>query len=303
MKKLLNYLLFYLILVPLSLLPLRVLYAISSILSPIFQHIIQYRRKIIIQNLQKSFPNKTQTQLKTIQNQYYNHLLDVFLEAFKMLSISRKNLKERYKCNNPEILKPYYDRQQSVILVSAHYNNWEYMVLSLDMQFPFHGIGVGKRMSNQSFGSLMHQKRTRYGTEVCYSDNVNEVLSHHEKERNPCAYMLLADQSPNDSHKSFWTLFLNQDTPVIFGPEHLSKKYNYPVFFYRVNKVKRGYYTFDIIPISDHPKETEYGEITLKYLSFLEQTIKENPQYWLWSHRRWKHTRPQNIYQDRFIKK
>ncbi|MFA6199865.1 MAG: lysophospholipid acyltransferase family protein [Bacteroidales bacterium] len=302
MKRIADYLLFYCVLLPLSLLPIWFIYLIASITAFILQYVIKYRAKIIDDNLKNSFPELSIKEIKQIKTKFYKHLADIFLEAFKMLSISRKNLMRRYKCNNPEILKPYYDKGQSIILVSAHYNNWEYMVLSLDMQFFHHGIGVGKRMTNKSFGDLMHHKRTRYGTEVCYTDNVKEIIAKHENDKTPCAYMLLSDQSPNDSHKCYWTEFLHQDTPVIYGAEYLSKKYNYPVFYYKVNKVKRGYYTFDIIPISDNPNETEYGEITTKHLFQLEKAIKANPPYWLWSHRRWKHKRPENIYQDKFIK-
>lgn len=303
MKRIFDYILFYYVLLPLSLLPMWLLYGISSLTAYFLQYIIGYRSKVIEKNLLLSFSELSIEERKKIKSQFYKHLADVFLEAFKMLSISRKNLMKRYKCNNSEILKPYYDKGQSVILVSAHYNNWEYMVLSLDLQFSHHGIGVGKRMTNKSFGDLMHKKRTRYGTEVCYTDNVKEIISKHENDKNPCVYMLLSDQSPNDSHKCYWTEFLHQDTPVIFGPEYLSKKYNYPVFYYKVNKEKRGYYSFDIIPITDSPNETSYGEITKKHLLQLEKAIKTNPPYWLWSHRRWKHTRPENIYQDKFINK
>lgn len=175
------------------------------------------------------------------------------------------------------------------------------MVLSLGMHFPFQGVGVGKRMSNKVFGDLMHKKRTRYGTSVCYSDNVREVIEKKRKEKKPTIFMLLADQSPNDKHKCYWTEFLNQDTPAIFGPENLAKKENFPVIYYRVSKVKRGYYSFELIPLEDKPQETKYGEITLRYLNELEKTINEAPPYWLWSHKRWKHKRPENIYQDKFI--
>lgn len=291
MKKIGNYILFYIVLIPLSWLPMWFLYLISSLLSFILEHIIGYRTMVVENNLRNSFPELTEKEIQKIKNKFYKHLADIFLEAFKMLSISKKNLMKRYNCINPEILKPYFDNKQSVLLVSAHYNNWEYMVLSLDMQINHHGIGVGKRMSNKVFGDLMHKKRTRFGTEVCYADNTKETFEHYEKENIPCAYMLLSDQSPNDKHRCYWTRFLNQDTPVIFGAESLAKKYNYPIFYYTVRKLKRGYYSFEISPITDNPQETAYGEITENHLSFLEKSIKENPQYWLWSHKRWKHKR------------
>lgn len=303
MKKIGYYLVFYCLLVPLSLLPMWMLYGISNLISFILQHILKYRVKVVETNLKKSFPNKTEEELKTIKNQFYNHLSDVFIEGLKILTISKTNLIKRYSCQNKEILDKYYQNNQSLIFVSSHHNNWEYMVLSLGMQFPFQAVGVGKRMTNSTFGNLMHKKRTRYGTEVCYSDNVKALIEQKKQEKTPTIFMLLADQSPNDKHKCYWTEFLNQDTPVIFGPENLAKKENYPIIYYRVNKIKRGYYSFELIPLEDKPQETQYGEITLKYLSELEKTIKQAPQYWLWSHKRWKHQRPKSIYQDKFIKK
>lgn len=303
MQKIFNNILFYLVLIPLSLLPLWILYGIADVLKFVLQHIVKYRKEVVEKNLKNSFTEASTEELKIYKNKFYKHLSDIFIEGLKILTISKKNVLKRYKCNNPEILDSYYKRGQSVLLLSSHFNNWEYMVLSLGMQFPYQGIGVGKRMTNKSFEKLMHIRRTRYGTKVCYNDNVKEVFEKNEKEKIPSAYMLLSDQSPNDTYKCFWTEFLNQDTPVIFGGEYFAKKYNYPVFYYKVNKEKRGYYSFDLIPLSLNPMEEEYSQITQKYVSLLENTIKANPPYWLWSHKRWKHKRPDKVYQDSFIKK
>jgi KDO2-lipid IV(A) lauroyltransferase len=298
MKKVFNIIFFYAFLIPLSLLPLWILYSIADFIAFLLKEVIKYRKQTIEQNLKNSFPESSNEELKTYKNIFYKHLADIFIEAFKALTISKRNVLKRYKCNNPELIEPYFKDGKSILLLSSHYNNWEYMVLSLGMQFSFHGIGVGKRMSNKSFEYLMHKRRTRFGTEVCYNDNVKEVFKKYEKEHKSCAYMLLSDQSPNDTFKSYWTNFLNQDTPVIFGGEYFAKKYNYPVFYYKVNKERRGYYSFDIVPLSINPQEEEYSQITLKYVSLLEKTIEKNPPFWLWSHKRWKHKRPEKIYQD-----
>lgn len=295
MKKILLYFVFYGVLIPISLLPIWILYGISNLLSIVLQYLVKYRVEIVETNLKKSFPNKTKKERDRIKKEFYNHLSDIFMEALKMLTISKKNLLKRYSCQNKEVLDKYYKHNQSIILVSSHYNNWEYMVLSLGMQFSFQGLGVGKRMSNKVFGDLMHKRRTRYGTEVCYSDNFKRLIEERKQDKTPTIYMLLADQSPNDKHRCYWADFLNQDTPIIFGPENLSKKENLPIIYYKVSKIKRGYYSFKLIPLEDRPRKTEYGEITLKYLRQLEGTIEQSPQYWLWSHRRWKHKRPKDI--------
>ena len=244
MKLILNYILFYGFLIPLSLLPMRFLYFLSNIVKFLLYNIAGYRKKVVMENLSFSFPNKSEAELKEIASKFYSHLADLFLEAVKMLTISKKNLMKRYKCVNPEILSSYYPHR-SIILVSAHYNNWEYMVASLAMQFDFHAIGVGKRMSNEVFEKLMHKKRTRYGTEVCYADNSRKVFEQYHNNK-PCVYMLLSDQSPNDINKCYWIDFLNRKTAFIYGCEYFAKKYDYPVFFYHVKKIKRGYYEFEI---------------------------------------------------------
>ncbi|MDR1006000.1 MAG: lysophospholipid acyltransferase family protein [Bacteroidales bacterium] len=289
MNKALTFILFNCLLVPLSRLPMRVLYCISDFVAFVLYDVVKYRKQVVFQNLQNSFPNLNSKQINDISKKYYAHLADLLVEAVKMLTISKQRLTERYKCLNKEILEPYFEKNQSVILMSAHYNDWEYMVLSLDLQFSHHGIGVGKAMSNKAFEHLMHLKRTRYGTEVVYADSIREVFQKYEDIKTPCAYMMLFDQSPNNVKKSYITTFLSQKTAVIYGPEYFAKKYNFPVFFYAVRKVKRGYYEFDLKLLCEDSQSSKYGEITDNALSALSSLINEHPQYWLWSHKRWKH--------------
>ena len=289
MEKLLSHVLFYGILMPISLLPMRLLYLLSDVICFILKHIVKYRKNVILSNLRNSFPEKDEKEIRRIADKYYVHLSDLVVESIKMLTISRKNLLKRYKCTNPSILYPYFSTGRSVLLVSAHYNNWEYMVASLELQLKHHGIGVGKRMSNKTFEELVFKRRTRYGTEVCYADNSRKVLEDYDKAGKACAYMLLSDQSPNNTKKCYWTDFLHQKTAVIYGPEYIAKKYDYPVFFYKVSKTKRGYYSFEIVKLTDEPRQTPYGWICEQALMQLKSMLDAHPQYWLWSHRRWKH--------------
>lgn len=293
MSKVLNYILFYCILMPLSLLPMRVLYILSDFISFLLKNVVKYRKNVIISNLRNSFPEKSEAEIEKITAEYYSHLADLLAEAAKMLTISKKRLLKRYKCVNTDILLPFKERNQSVILASAHYNNWEYMVASLDMQTPHLGIGVGKRMSNKTFEKLAFEKRTRYGTQVCYADNVRQVMETNISNKTTTAYMLLSDQSPNNSKKCYWTTFLNQPTAMIYGAEYFAKKYDLPVFFYRTEKVKRGYYEIRFELICDNPQSTDYGFITESIAVKTEEMIRKAPQYWLWSHRRWK-LKPEN---------
>lgn len=281
--------LFWLIFYPLSLLPLRLLYAIAYVFYLISHYLIKYRRKVITDNLQKSFPEKSIKEIAELRRLFYHHLAHIAAEMMKMLTISQKELKKRYYCTNPELVNHYFEQGKSVILMSSHYNNWEWMVLSLDSLFQHHGIGVGKPNSNKVFEKLINKARTRYGTEVVFANSVRETFEHYELNGPPAAYMMLSDQSPANPNKSYKTSFLNQPSAILFGSEYFAKKYNLPVLYYRIIKDKPGFYRIEVELISDAPNETKHGEITEKYIQLLEDTIRQKPEYWLWSHKRWKH--------------
>ena len=280
--------LFYLILYPLSIIPLRILYGVFYLFYILITYIFKYRKSVTIENLKFSFPEKSEKEISFLFKQYQRHLTHIAAEMLKMLTLSRKQLAKRYYCSNPELVNAYFKEKKSVILVSSHYNNWEWMVLALDSMFAHHGIGVGKANSNKEFERLINIARTRYGSEVVFADHVRDTFEHYIAENEPCAYMMLSDQSPNNLKKAFYTKFLNQDSAMIYGAEYFAKKYDFPVFYYQVIQDQPGYYHVELELISETPQQTEYGEITEKYVQLLEKTIQKNPQYWLWSHKRWK---------------
>lgn len=280
---------FYLIFYPLSLLPLCVLYIIGHLFYLIIYYIIRYRRKITTQNLRNAFPGKSEKEIAKLRRKYYRHLAQIAAEMLKMLTMTKKQVMRRYRCENPEIVTRFYEEGRSVILMSSHYNNWEWMILSLAMQYPHHAVGVGKANSNKVFEKLINRARTRYGTEVVFADHVRELFESNEQNRRLSAYMMLSDQSPNNIHKSYKTLFLNQPTGMIFGAEYFAKKYNIPIIYYEIIKTGIGRYKIFNQLITDAPQQTNHGEITERYTRLLEATIQRQPEFWLWSHRRWKH--------------
>lgn len=282
------YLLFYGLLYPLSLLPMQILYTLAYPIYITLTYIIKYRKRITIENLTFSFPNKTHAEILTLYKLYNRHLSHIIVEMLKMLTISKKNLDKRYYCKNPEIVNSYFEQKKSIILLSAHYNNWEWMILQLDSMFKHHGVGVGKANSNKKFEYLINKARTRYGTEVVFADHVRELFEKNNTEQTPAAYMMLSDQSPNNLKKSYITNFLNQESCMIFGGEYFAKKYDLPVFYYQVVQDKPGYYHIELELITKNPNTTQHGEITKKYSQLLEKTIRQKPEFWLWSHRRWK---------------
>lgn len=293
---------FYGILMPIAWLPLKILYLLGDLAYIIVYYVLRYRRKIVWRNLTKSFPNKEESELKKIEKLYYKHICDLLAEAIWMLRAKPMQLMDHYKVTNREVVNKYYENGQSIILLSSHYNNWEFMVASLNFQLLHHGVGVGKPLDNKSFGFYLTKKRARYGTEIVDQTNVRDVMAFYDKYKVPTAYMMLSDQSPSNPHKSYWTEFLCQDTAFLYGAEHFARKYNYPVLYYSVRKIKRGYYEVTFSELcKDVTTAPEYS-ITERYAKLLEQIIKEQPEYWLWSHRRWKLTHEGRIQKNGKLK-
>jgi len=271
-----------------SYLPLSVLYIKFYSFYLVITYIIKYRKKITLENLTLSFPEKSQNEFFILYKLYQKHLTDLGAEMVKMLSISKKRVAKRYKCTNPELVNQFYRQGKSVILMSGHYNNWEWMVLRLDDMFLHHGIGVGKANTNKVFEKWINKKRTRFGTEVVFADAVRDTFEQNFQQNKLCTYMMLSDQSPGNLKKSYVTTFLNQKSCMIYGAEYFAKKYDLPVIYYEVIKIKRGFYKVELELITENLNETSNGEIIEKYVQLLEKTIEKAPQYWLWSHKRWK---------------
>ena len=278
---------------PLAWLPLRVLYVIGDILCPVLRCVIRYRRRVVRENLERSFPQMTQKELKRIERRYYHHICDLLAEGVWGLRATPRQLLAHYRITNPGLVTPCFEQGRSVVLMSAHYNNWEMMIASLNFQLLHHGVGVGKEVRQKPFGQLLTLKRARYGTEIVDRTDVRQVMDYYDRYRVPVAYMMLADQTPSNSKKCLWTTILNQETAFLYGSEHFARKYDWPVFYYTVRKVRRGYYEVDLEPLATEPCKEPEGDITRRYAARLEQTISEAPEYWLWSHRRWKLVRKQ----------
>ena len=284
----LTYFFIWFICYPLSILPMAVLYLLAVPIYWVINYLIRYRRKIILQNLRQSFPEKSDREIRRLMNRYYWHLSQLVVEMIKMLTLPKWMLKYRYYCANPELVNRYYEQGKSVILMSSHYNDWEWMIIALDNMFQHHGVGVGKANSDKVFEKLVNRARTRYGTEVVFADTVRETFARYEENHQPTAYMMLADQSPNDKHRCYVTDFLHQKTGFIYGPEHFARQYDIPVLYYQVVKERMGRYRVEVQVITEHPNEEPQYSITQRYTELLAQTIQQDPAFWLWSHRRWK---------------
>ncbi len=287
-------LLFYLV-IPfiylLSLLPFPVLYVISYGVYILLYHIIGYRKEVVIDNLRRSFPEKSEAEIKKIGKDYYRYLCDLFLETFKTLTISRKSMLKHcsFAPGALELFNKLADEKRSVILVLGHYGNWEWagntfsLLCKQQLYVIYHPIG------NKYFDQLMYKMRTRFGTKLISMKNTFREMIANRNELNITAF--IADQTPSNQN-AYWTNFLHQDTPVFRGTEIIAKKLDKPVVYISINKLSRGYYQMNAEMLCADPSTTTEGQISEMHTRRLEQDIIARPDIWLWSHRRWKHKRP-----------
>ncbi len=277
----------------LAILPFRVLYVLSDILYLKIYYIIRYRKSVVFQNLQNSFPDKTQKEIKKIAKQFYKNFCDHLVEMNKTRAMGADQIKEKVKIKNPELLNEYVQSKKSVIILTGHIMNWEWAGANLQTYFPeFKCIVTAKPLSNQFLNDYIMEERNKHVLVV----NAKYILKTLIQYKNsPTLTFLIADQRPPQNELDYWTTFLHQDTPFFLGAEKISRSFNYPVLYFYSKKIKRGYYETEIIKISDTPKLTKEFEITESYTRLLEQTILQQPDNWLWTHKRWKFSKINNL--------
>lgn len=249
-----------------------------------------YRRKVVLTNLRNSFPEKSEKELKVIAKKFFHHLSDMFFETFKLYRISEKELKKRIQFENTELIDRYYDEGKDVIAVLGHYGNWEWMP-SMDLFVKTNGCQVYQTLRSKEYDKYMFDLRSRWGT-LNFTMKASYRSMHKLRMDNKRFLIgMISDQSPRKNKIQHYTTFLNQDTPVHLGAEKMAVKTNSPVVFVRIEKPKRGYYKVTLEPLFENPTETKEFEITDTFNKRLENLIKEKPEFWLWSHKRWKHKR------------
>lgn len=269
-----------------SLVPLRFLYLFSDLLHNFIRGVMRYRRKVVFTNLKNSFPGKTDAALRSIARRYYRHLSDILVESLKSFSMREEDLVNRYRYTNPELLNEYFEQGKSVICVAGHYGNWEWGGAASGIQISHKPIGFYKPLSNPYIDEYVQKTRatgrTRLASITCTAETFNQDWGE------PVVFFMIADQSPSSPRLAYWVDFLNQDTATLHGPEKYARIHRLPVFFASVNKVRRGYYTVTFTLVASDPEQIKTGEITTRFMNLLEQEIKNQPAYYLWSHRRWK---------------
>lgn len=287
--KWLGYILTYSFIWLLHLLPERILFLLSDLLYFLMYHVAGYRKKVVFENLRKAFPEYDDIKIKAIAKKFYRHLSDLFLETSVIHFYSEKKIKNRMRYENPELVKNFLDSGKQVMAVLGHYGNWEYLTsLCLATDYPF--IGIYKPLGNKYFDRMIQDSRKTFGGEVVPMKHIARKLIEKNRQGEQLTTLFLGDQSPVLSQVQYWTKFMGQDTPVYLGAEKLAKKLDAAVVFIKIRKIARGRYSTEFELISDRPKEMELYAITDAHVRILEDLIREAPEYWLWSHRRWKHS-------------
>lgn len=288
--KFLTAIFYYGFIIPISHLPFRVLYVISDGLYFVIYRVIGYRRKIVQQNISRSFPAKTKAEQKQIVKKFYRHLCDLVVESLKVFTISQAEVSQRMKVVNPAFMDRFYEQGKTVIMAGGHYNNWELFAVAIDASIRHKAVAIYKPLTSLFFDKKMRESRSKYGLEMISTKKVEEEF---KRDNAPLRAIIFAfDQSPRSAKRSYWSTFLNQDTAMLFGVEKYAKEYNLPVVYARINKVSRGHYITEFVESIEDPGNTNYGEITERMNDLLEKDILSQPEYWLWSHKRWKHKRP-----------
>lgn len=271
-----------------SKMPFFILYRISDFVAFLLNHVIGYRKEVILENLRNSFPEKSEEEIKKIWVQFNKNFSDQMVETLKMFTISKKELSKRLVYDNPEILTRYAKEGRSIMVCTAHYGNWEYAI-----GFPFTIPGfdaynvVYAPIENKYINNRIIETRERFGIELM---SMKETMQKIRKQPNHgIVYGFLFDQSPHKSRVKYDLLFLNQITPVHLGTENVSKMKNAVVIYLNIHRIKRGYYKATPTLITEKPNETPQYEITKQIFKKLEEIIKDDPSQWLWSHRRWKY--------------
>ena len=287
MQRLLYYLL-YPILWLVSILPMWLLYIKSSALYIITYYIIGYRKKVVKNNLNLVFPDHSSEEINRIAKGFYKHLCDIIFETIESLTISEKVISKRFQFENLELLEELKAKGKSTLLMSGHYANWEWMGI-LNKKTSYKCYAVYKKLDNPYFDSLVKNIRGRFGAETITNKKIVPLLFRNAKKNINSAALILSDQSPKKNAYKHRDTFMGIDVPVFTGTEELAKRLDFAAVYLKIKKIKRGYYKASFELLAENPKEYPDFEITRMFLTEIENQIKEQPEFYLWSHKRWKH--------------
>ncbi len=284
---------FYFILILIGIMritPFFIIYFVSDILYIIFYYLISYRKKTVYDNLQKVFPNKSKGDINKIAKKFYKNLADIIIEGFKGFAMTEKQMLNRFIALNPEVANKYFDQGKDIIILGSHYANWEWGAVACGTQFKHKTAVLYKPLKNKMFDNYVRNKRARFGVDLVPITNTRDYFILTKKQA--VAYVMLADQSPSNQKKAIWVDFFKHKTAFLHGPERYAKMFNIPIVYFDVQRVKRGFYTLNVIDISKDYTSIQKDGLTKIFVSIIEKIIQKKPEDWLWSHKRWKYKSP-----------
>lgn len=273
----------------LTLPPLKFLYFISDIFYFIVYYLIAYRKAVVFGNLKNAFPDKNDSEITKIAKKYYQHICDSLIEALKSINLSYNKIQKRYNFKNLEIFDELFNQEKDMVLLLGHYGNWEWMN-TFPPNVKYTVLAIYQPLQNKTFDRIMNYLRGKFGVIPVPMNDVYKCLLNYKNKNQRVLTYFLADHRP---HKSthFWTNFLNQEASFHLGAEKIAKKLDQAVVLMIANKVKRGYYEINFEILCENAKITDEFEITSSFVSKMEEIIKRKPEYWTWSHKRWKYKR------------
>ncbi|WP_040496649.1 lysophospholipid acyltransferase family protein [Fulvivirga imtechensis] len=270
----------------LSRLPMNMLYIISDVMFFVIFYLAGYRKRVVVGNIGRSFPGKSNDEVRAIAKEFYKRFMDFTVETLKAITITREELTSRVKFLNVPDVQRYADARQSILVVASHQFNWEWALLTGCIVLPFPVDAVYQRLTNRSFNDLMVKTRGRFGGQPIEKSRIlREIVKNPDRLK---ALGIVADQSPRSKSPKYWTTFLHQDTAFYLGAEQIAKAAKYPVFFFKVKRVKRGSYTVELVKLADPPYNKNGHDILEAYARATEDAVQEDPAGYLWSHKRWK---------------
>lgn len=274
-------------------LPFGFLYKLSDLFFIVVYYISGYRKNVVLENLKKAFPEKSEKEIKLISKKYYRHLCDLITETIKMGRMKESDFRKRMVFENAELINNFYNQGRSVVVLTMHYSNWEWSsCLPLSVKHKI--LGVYKPLNNNYFDAYVNENRGNMGSHLISNSSVLRAIVEAEQKNERVFIWLAADQTPPSFHK-FWMKFLNRDAMFYPGPASISRRFNHPVFFQKIEKTARGKYTSSFELLFENPTEKTDVEIMKAYIEKMEEVIHNTPEYYLWSHRRWKHKRPADV--------
>jgi Kdo2-lipid IVA lauroyltransferase/acyltransferase len=274
-----------------TLLPLKILYLFSDLLYFVLYYIVSYRRKVVEINLKNSFPEKSDEERRLIEKKFYRHLADLTVEILKMTHMSKKEQIRRYTYTNLDIINKLKENKRDIIAVVAHYNNWEWPTLLPDFT-KYKTIIIYKPLQNKYFNNSMNNQRSKFGIVLTPTSHViRDIIENKRKQINTLS-VFISDQIPARGDIKYWSTFLNQDTAVYTGAGKIAAKYDMAMIYFNIQKVKRGYYNLNVELLHEHTAGFSEEDLTETHVKRLDEIIREKPEFWIWSHRRWKHKKP-----------